>query len=217
MTLLPENTTDKISLIISIIIRVSLVLAIIFTILTKKWTSLYTSTITLFLTFLPSIIENNYKISLPSEFEILIILFIFASLFLGEVRDYYTRFGWWDIMLHGLSGIILGFIGFIILYVLSRNELIKAQPLILVLFSFSFAVAFGAIWEIFEFTMDNLFGLNMQRSGLVDTMWDLIFDTFGAVIVSVAGYQYLKRVEAPLFRRLIKRFSSANPEYFEKK
>jgi hypothetical protein len=214
---LPENRTDRISLIVSIIIRISLVGAILISILVGKWTALYTSSLTLILTFLPSIIEKNYKISLPSEFEILIIIFIYASIFLGEVRGYYTRIWWWDIFLHTLSGLILGFVGFIILYVLSKNDLIQAQPLLLVIFSFSFAVAFGAIWEIFEFGMDSIFGLNMQKSGLVDTMSDLIVDTIGALIISVAGYHYLKKVETPLFKKLIKRFSRENPKYFKEK
>src|SRR6056297_2981826 len=105
---LPENRTDRISLIVSVIIRFTLVIAIVVSILVSEWTALYTSILTLVLTFLPSIIEKNYKISLPSEFEILIIIFIYASIFLGEVRGYYTRFWWWDIFLHGVSGLILG-------------------------------------------------------------------------------------------------------------
>jgi len=181
----------------------------------KEWTPLYTSTLTLFLTFLPAIFERNYKISLPAEFEIIIIIFIYASIFLGEVRGYYTKIWWWDIFLHTFSGLILGFIGFIILYVLYDKNFIKARPLILVIFSFSFALAIGAIWEIFEFAIDSIFGLNMQKSGLVDTMWDLIVDALGAFIISLAGYHYLKKVETPLFRRLIRRISRANPDYFD--
>ena len=34
----------------------------------------------------------------------------------------------------------------------------------------------GVIWEIFEFTMDHVFDLTMQKSGLPDTMTDLIVD-----------------------------------------
>jgi hypothetical protein len=43
-----------------------------------------------------------------------------------------------------------------------------------------FAVAVGAVWEIFDFSMDEPFGTDMQKamfgdpSGLTDTMWDLI-------------------------------------------
>ena len=39
--------------------------------------------------------------------------------------------------------------------------------------------------------MDILFGLSMQKSGVIDTMGDLIVDAIGAG----AGYWYLKRGE----------------------
>ena len=34
--------------------------------------------------------------------------------------------------------------------------------------------------------------MNMQKSGLVDTMTDLIVDVFGAALAAVFGYRYLK-------------------------
>ena len=60
------------------------------------------------------------------------------------------------------------------------------------LIAFCFALSIGALWEIFEFTMDQVFGLNMQKSGLVDTMWDLIVDMGGALIGASAGFFWLK-------------------------
>lgn len=66
-------------------------------------------------------------------------------------------------------------------------------------FAFCFAVMIGAVWEIWEFTLDQLFGLNTQKSGLVDTMWDLIVDAGGAIIGAGAGWAYLKgRQNGPL-------------------
>jgi hypothetical protein len=47
------------------------------------------------------------------------------------------------------------------------------------------------LWEIFEFAGDQLFGMNMQKEGLTDTMWDLIVDTLGAFVAAVFGYFYL--------------------------
>lgn len=53
-------------------------------------------------------------------------------------------------------------------------------------------LSIGALWDVFDFTMDQLFGLNMQKSGLVDTMKDLSVDTVGAASGAFAGYLYLK-------------------------
>ncbi|MBN1539799.1 MAG: hypothetical protein JW939_06615, partial [Candidatus Thermoplasmatota archaeon] len=72
-----------------------------------------------------------------------------------------------------------------------------------------FAVTLGVLWEIFEFGVDQLFGWNMQRSGLKDTMTDLIVDVLGALSVSIAGYLYMKG-NLQVFARIEKGFIKAN-------
>jgi uncharacterized membrane protein YjdF len=54
--------------------------------------------------------------------------------------------------------------------------------------SFCVAMAIGGIWEIFEFAMDQVFGMNMQKSGLIDPMWDLIVDALGPLFSVTTGY-----------------------------
>ena len=73
------------------------------------------------------------------------------------------------------------------------------------LFAFCFAVAIGAIWEIYEFSLDHLFELNMQKyrhsngeefvghSAVTDTMTDIIIDTAGAFLATAVGYFSIKR------------------------
>ena len=59
--------------------------------------------------------------------------------------------------------------------------------------------------------MDQIFGLNMQKSGLVDTMWDLIVDTIGAAVIAILGYGYLRTSEVDSFlERWIERFLREN-------
>ena len=76
---------------------------------------------------------------------------------------------------------------------LYQDKKFKASPILIVIFGFSFAVAIGSIWEIFEFTMDSILGFNMQKSGLIDTMSDLIVDAIGAAVAAFVGYFYLIR------------------------
>jgi uncharacterized membrane protein len=166
--------------------------------------------------FLPSILLKKMYIELPVEFEFFIVLFIFSAMFLGEIHQYYTKVWWWDIVLHTGSGLALGIAGFIILFSLYQGQKIKASPSTLVIFSFCFSLALGALWEIFEFTMDSNFGMNMQKSGLRDTMWDLIVNCAGALIASVLGYIYLKRGKTYLFERALHKFIAKNPKLFRK-
>ena len=63
--------------------------------------------------------------------------------------------------------------------------------------------------------MDQIFGLNMQKSGLHDTMSDLIVDSIGALIGAVAGYIYLKRGGTSFLPLTIDKFVRDNPHVFE--
>ncbi len=195
--------------------RIILLIALFEAVYVQNWITAVLAGITFILTFLPYFIEKNYSIKLPLEFEFVIFLFLYTALFLGELHDYYARFWWWDIMLHAGSALVIGIVGFLVLYVLYRGKKIEARPGMIVLFAFCFALAFGAIWEIFEFGIDQGFGFNMQKSGLIDTMWDLIIDALGAFVASLSGYLYLKRHEDFIMSRVIRRLKKDNPTLFE--
>lgn len=186
---------DRIKWAIYLSFRILLVTAGAFAVYNRDWLNLGLSVITLIITFLPQMIERRFKIDYPSEFEIVILVFLFTSIFLGSIRSYYYRVWWWDIFLHIWSGIIIGIIGFSLVSILNREKRLSMYlgPGFVALFSFSFALAIGAIWEIFEFAMDTFFGFHMQKSGLVDTMTDLMVDAIGALLVCVLGYFYLKK------------------------
>lgn len=180
------------------LIIASLAYAIFFSAIQKNYLALFVSLLTLSLVVLPFFIKH-LRVLLPTEIELMAVLFIYATLFLGEAKGFYLKFAWWDILLHGFSAVVFGFVGFTILYfMVSRHEL-NARPWAIAVFSFSFAVAIGALWEIFEFSMDSLFGLNMQKSGLLDTMGDLIVDAFGALFSSTIAFVYLKTRKTLIF------------------
>lgn len=188
----------------------------------RQWLNVVIVTGILLLTLLPAFMARRVRIVIPAEFELLTIAFIFAALFLGETRDYYGRFWWWDIALHTTSGGLLGILGVLLVYVLNETPRIDLhmRPGFVAFFAFCFAVTVGALWEIFEFAMDQLFGMNMQKpmlgdpSGLTDTMWDLIVDTLGALVVSLVGYLYMKRGAESVVERWIRRFIASNPRLF---
>ena len=164
-------------------------------------------------------------VRVPYEFQLMALVFVFAALFLGEVRSYYERFWWWDIALHTASGFLLGIFGFLLVYVLneSRNVAIELLPRFVALFAFLFAVTVGALWEIFEFTMDRAFGTQMQKpmlgddSGLTDTMWDLIVDTIGAASIALLGWWQMARNRRSFIDDWIRKFIDQNPKLFERR
>ncbi|MFO7710819.1 MAG: hypothetical protein R6V53_03580 [Candidatus Woesearchaeota archaeon] len=204
----------RIQLWISFFFRGILLLAVIESFINKLWMVMFIATLTLSITFLPSLLRRNINFNLPTEMEFFMTLFVFAALFLGEIQNYYAVFPWWDTLLHGLSGIALGFVGFLIIFSLYNNNRIKASPIMIALFTFSFAMMVGAMWEIFEFAVDQIFNQDMQK-GLVDTMWDLIMDTLGALLVSIIGFFYVRGAPSLIFHHFLCRVAKANPRFFK--
>jgi len=197
------------------ILRATLVVAFVGAIVEVNWSIVFVTAITLFLTFTPYLFQKRYKITLPLEFVLFIVLFLYATLFLGEVYNFYQLFWWWDVLLHGGSAIGFGLIGFIILYILHRAGRLQARPGLIAIFSFSFAMAIGALWEVFEFTGDQILGTSMQKNGLHDTMWDIIVDAGGAFVASLGGYFYLKG-KGNFIGRAAEKFVKRNKRFLKK-
>lgn len=157
------------------------------------WIRLGSSVETLILLLLPTYVMKKLGLRFTAEFEAMLFFFFFSAQYFGELKGFYISIWWWDVFVHGLSAMILGAVGFSIARILMNQESCdKSRSLFVCLFSFCFTLAVGAVWEIHEFAMDAWFGMNMQKSGLVDTMWDLIVDALGALIFSIFGYFYLK-------------------------
>ncbi|CAH0344662.1 hypothetical protein [Bacillus sp. CECT 9360] len=113
------------------------------------------------------------------------LIFLIASQYLGSILGWYGL-GWWDTFLHVLSGSILAFAG-IALYerLAHKNAGKEISPWFVFLFTFSFAVLGGVIWEVYEFSSDQLFGMTLQGGGNKDTMVDLIADTAGGLLIAL--------------------------------
>lgn len=206
------DRADRFQLTLAMLMQVILLIGLVVAIIEGIWLTVFLAAFAFLITLLPAFIRRNYRVYLPLEFDFFLVLFVFASLFLGEMQSYYERFWWWDVVLHTSAGILMGLIGFSLVFVLNRHARVEVMlsPFFMALFAFCFAEAIGVIWEVFEFAMDSFFGMNMQKSGLVDTMWDLIVNTMGAALVSTVGYFYVKGGESLLFDRVVRRFLERN-------
>ncbi len=193
-----------------------LVVDTLFALATGKWTVVFISATALVLTIAPALFIARFSIRLPMSFLAAISLFVFATLFLGEVYDFYARYWWWDLVLHGFSAVAFGVVGFLFVFYLFEGDRYAAPPSAIAFVSFCFAVTIGTLWEIFEFGMDQTFGLNMQKSGLPDTMGDLIVDCMGAMVGASVGFLYLKGWLVGGLSRSITRFLRLNRKMFSK-
>ena len=218
-----QVSAERVHYFVTSILQLILSLGLLLEILEQNWQEVFVIVCILLVIQAPEKIGRRFSIQIPPEFGLMAILFVFASIFLGELHGYYTRYWWWDLVLHVTSGLLLGILGFLLVYVLNEDDRIdlKMRPRFVALFAFMFAVAFGAIWEIFEFSMDQIFATNMQKSmlgdesGLTDTMWDLIVDTIGASIIALIGWWHMKMNKQSIFDVWIKKFVSRNPRLFK--
>ncbi len=121
----------------------------------------------------------------------LIYSFIIGAMYLGNVFDFYIIIPMYDKILHLLSGLIIGLIGYILFLHLSNgsgvNSFKRYMP---ILFSIIFSIAAAGIWEIWEFSTDRLFGFISQNNSLHDTMWDIICGTLMGIISNIPIYLY---------------------------
>lgn len=105
--------------------------------------------------------------------------------YLGIVLGFYNRVAGWDLLMHGLFGVVAS----AILYML----LLRWNGAALHPFGFHFTLCFGvmggaAVWEIFEFVCDLTLGVDSQRvqealalgiSPIEDTMTDIVITAVG--------------------------------------
>jgi len=204
---------DGLTIIATYLVQVSLVVAAILSWYEGEYIIIFLAGLTFLLSLVPEVVKRRYNVTLPSGFQLAVVLFIYAAIFLGELV-FYKHVWWWDKLLHTLSGVGLGLIGFAIIYYIYRLRRFTASPFLIAIFSFTFAVTFGVLWELFEFMMDNNFGTNMMRSGLHDTMWDLVVDSVGALLASIAAYTYVKHKEKKgVIKSLMKKFIHHNPQF----
>lgn len=194
----------------------TLVIAILVALVTARWTISFVALITLVLSMLPSVFFERFNLKLPVSFLAAIVIFLFATLFLGEALNFYERLWWWDIALHTGSAIGFGLVGFLFMFMLFEGNRYAAPPIAISFFAFCFAIAIGTMWEIFEFGMDQLFGMNMQKSGLMDTMSDLMVDMLGASIGATAGFFFLKNREFGGISGSLREFIRLNRRFFGK-
>ncbi len=158
----------------------------------------------------PDILRLRYRIEVPAIMSITVIIFAFSALVMGDGLDFYGRIPWWDKLLHAESGILLSIVALWLIHIImAENEkYIYFNKYFLCLFLVLFSLGIGAFWEILEFSYDSIAGTNSQQfmlsttssiilptdipkqghAALEDTMWDLILDFLGALLVAIVGF-----------------------------
>jgi len=218
----PEGEERNFYLTLTVLTQIVPTVALVFFVLRRDWEDTFLTVLVIALTLLPAFVGRHYRVVIPPEFQFISALFVVLTLFLGSAADFYYKFWWWDIVLHTGSGILLGIVGFLAVFLLNRTDRIPRgiTPFFLCVFAVTFAVTLGVLWEIVEFIVDCVApATNMQsrETGVVDTMQDLIVDTLGAIVVAASGWAHIRTGRYSIIRELLAKFVRFNPRLFRPK
>lgn len=182
-----ERRKPSLTLIVYIILRAIVIFTAILALLDGSYYVALLCALALFLFFLPSIIDRRFNIEVPSVLELIVILFIFSSVILGEIGGYYESYPHWDKMLHISSGFLSAAIGFSLIDILNRSEKIhiRLSPFFVAIFAFCFSMTIGVLWEFYEFSADSLFRMDMQKDRYVTSFNSTLLNDPNIMIDSV--------------------------------
>ena len=173
-----ELREHKSSFLVYVTLRLLVILMMILQIFNRNYENVFLCVLTLVLLLIPSLIQINLKIELPTALEITILVFIFAAEILGEIQSYYIKFPFWDTVLHTINGFLMAAIGFALVDILNRSKKfpIQLSPVFLAIVAFCFSMTIGVIWEFFEYGMDQFFGLDMQKDTVIQGFSSVLLD-----------------------------------------
>ena len=140
-------------------------------------------------------------------------VFIFIGVVVGTTLNNRTNFQSFDLVTHCCAGFIAAWFGYDFA-VIMQGRYGRLSPALTAMFSICFSLGISVAWEIYEFTMDRLYGMALQCStptseaGLIDTMVDFIIAAVGALagMFTVAFYRngkfgrHKKQIRARILR-----------------
>ena len=134
--------------------------------------------LTLGLMIVPSVVQATFKVEFPSLLEVIILCFIFAAEILGEISAFYIKFPYWDTILHTINGFLCAAIGFSLVDIMNRESRIQFElsPLFMAITAFCFSMTIGVLWEFFEFAVDSICGLDMQKDTVITAIHSTYLD-----------------------------------------
>lgn len=173
-----EMKENKRSFFVYLLLRFLVLLTLVLQLFNHNYENVFLCILTLLLLVVPSLLQVTFKIDLPETLEIILLLFVFAAEILGEIKSFYLIFPYFDTLLHTLNGFLAAAIGFSLVDIMNKDERLTFQmsPLFMAIVSFSFSMTIGVCWEIFEYMMDSIFLLDMQKDTIIHTISSVSLD-----------------------------------------
>jgi hypothetical protein len=186
------------------LMQLAIVIIVIISIFRRNYAVIIWGVLALIITLIPLILKRKWAITLPWTLNFLIALSLFLhvwGMFGGWFHAYHP---FYDKFAHFISSVTVALLGFTSVLIIDRYTEVELTKKSVIIFVVIFTLAVGAIWEIGEFTFDQVFGTNAQYDGLSGTMYDLILDLFGGIAAGFIAYIRLRRGKEKFINKLLR-------------
>jgi len=140
----------------------------------------------------PSYFFKSYYITLPRIVEATVTFALLLHIIGLSFKLYHDpQYWWWDQVTHFFGTATIALLAFMFVFTLNYVGKIKMTTRLLAVFTFSFAMTIGALWEVGELYFDKVMG-TQSLGDLYDTIEDLEFNAIGGLLVSIFGYGYIR-------------------------
>lgn len=176
---------------------------VIFGVLVREPKAVTNGSTALLVTFIPAILERDYELTVNPWLG----LWITTAVFLHSVGSagLYAQIGWWDHVTHATSASLVGGIGYTVARAVDiHHEEIYIPDRFAFVFILIVVLAFGVVWELFEYGLDVFatttdITMPLSQHGLDDSVRDLMFNSLGAVVIAVFGQVHLSGLAATIY------------------
>lgn len=169
--------TKEWALIVYLVLRILVIVCMVLQLLNGDLNNAFMCLLSLILFTIPGLIEDKFKIEVPSLLEAIIYLFIFAAQILGSINNFYGNVPHWDTVLHTLNGFLAAGIGFSLVDLLNEKvKKVKLSPFFVTIVAFCFSMTIGVLWEFGEYGVDVLLNHDAQKDTIVTSISSVRFN-----------------------------------------
>ena len=119
------------------------------------------------------------KIKIDDKINLVYIIFVILAHFLGVILNFYDKYPGYDKVIHFIFGLVAAYFS---LFLLKDSNINKKIGIIVI------TLAMATLWEIYEYICSIIFNIDPQevlKTGVNDTMLDIIVAFIGSIIVSL--------------------------------
>ena len=147
-------------------------------------------------TLVPSLLQRDFSVTLGPG--VTLVVTVAAFLHVVGMAGPYDTVWWWDHMTHALSAAMVAAAAWVTVRAVDEHsDAIDIPEPFFSVYILLFTLAAGVGWELAEFVARNLSrwaGVEpiLVQYSIEDTLFDLVFDAVGAVVVAAAGGRHLR-------------------------